>query len=214
MQIEPMENADEWRCWLSDSEQNLLLEHADPRPNEDDPRRMLAIELMLDGLRSEETTRVCKSDVRRLDAEAETYCLRVWESKTGYRETPISTQTKERIYMLASMPGTTQDDPLVDVSPRTVQRWVSDAADYLADPGEDADFDGNEDWYRVSAHDLRRTWSTHTYYRLISSGGTNDVREIVMRWGGWDDEETFKTNYLGRVPDGLSADLMVAARLA
>ena len=34
-----------------------------------------------------------------------------------------------------------------------------------------------------------------------------------MRWGGWDDEDTFRNNYLGRVPDGLSAELMVSAGL-
>ncbi|KTG09525.1 hypothetical protein AUR64_17310 [Haloprofundus marisrubri] len=209
MQIEPMPSEDGWRCWLSEREQELLVEHADPRPDEDDPRRTLAVELMLDGLRSEETTRVSKNDVRRLDAEGEAYCLRVWEGKTGYRECPVSTQTKERIFMLASMPGFGQDDPLIDVSPRTVQRWVAeDAAPALAEQT------GDDDWLKVSAHDLRRTWGTHAYYRLISSGGTNDVREIVMRWGGWDDEDTFRNNYLGRVPDGLSAELMASAGLA
>jgi len=222
MQIEPMETADEWRCWLSESEQEQLLDTADPRDDEDDPRRLLALELMLDGLRSEEVTRVCKSDVRSLDADEERYYLRVWESKTGFREAPISTETKDRIYMLASMPGTSQDDPLVDVTPRTVQRWVSNkdrtgAADALANPtGEDdeEDYKGDLDWLKVSAHDLRRTWATMAYYRLIANGGTNDVREVIMRWGGWDDEETFRSNYLGRVPDSLAADMMQAAGLA
>lgn len=175
MQIEPMPSGGGWRCWPSQRDQDLLVENADPRPDEDDPRRTLSIELMLDGLRSEETTRVCKSDIRRLDAENEAYCLRVWESKTGYRECPISRATKERIYMLASMPGYGKDDPLIDVAPRTVQRWVTDAATKLAEET------GDEDWLKVSAHDLRRAWGTHTYYNLIASGGTNDVREIVMR---------------------------------
>lgn len=207
MQIEPMPSEDGWRCWPSERDQDLLVENADPRPDEDDPRRKLAVELMLDGLRSEETTRVCKDDVRCLDTDEEAYVLRIWESKTGYRECPISRTTKERIYMLASMPGYGQDDPLIDVAPRTVQRWVTDAATALAEET------GDEDWNKVSAHDLRRAWGTHTYYRLISSGGTNDVREIVMRWGGWDDEDTFRNNYLGRVPDNLSAELMASAGL-
>jgi hypothetical protein len=34
-----------------------------------------------------------------------------------------------------------------------------------------------------------------------------------MRWGGWDDETTFRENYLGRVPDDLAADLMSDAGL-
>lgn len=207
MQIEPMETADEWRCWPQPQEQKLLVENADPREDKDDPRRRLAFELMLDGFRSDETTRVTKSDVRRLDSEEEAYVVRIWESKTDYREAPISTSTKERIYMMASLPGKGKNTPLIDATPRTVQRWVTEAAEYLAEET------GDEDWNKVSAHDLRRAWATTTYYRLIAEGGTADVREVVMQWGGWDDEDTFRSNYLGRVPDSLQANMMSAAGL-
>lgn len=35
-----------------------------------------------------------------------------------------------------------------------------------------------------------------------------------MQWGGWDDPQTFRENYLGRVPDELTADLMQQAGLS
>lgn len=63
----------------------------------------------------------------------------------------------------------------------------------------------------LSAHDLRRTWATHTYYRLNAS---DTAKSVLMRWGGWDDEQTFETNYLGREPDGLASELMETAGLA
>lgn len=85
MRIEPMPERDGWRCWLSSNEEDLLVQYYS-----EEPRKQLAIELMLDGLRSEETTRVTKEDFRKLDAEAEAWCLRVWKSKTGYRECPVS----------------------------------------------------------------------------------------------------------------------------
>jgi integrase len=203
MQIEPMPGGEGWRCWLSEREQETLTGYY-----AEEPRKQLAVELMLDGLRSEETTRVSKQDFRRLDSkDGEAWHLRVWESKTGYREAPVSNETKQRAVMLANARGLRQEEPLVDVAPRTVQRWVTDAATMLAEET------GDKDWTKVSAHDLRRTWATTTYYRLIANGGTNDVREIVMRWGGWDDEDTFRENYLGRVPDNLAANMMAAAGL-
>lgn len=48
MQIEPFETDDGYRCWLSSREQDVLVDYYS-----DDLEKHLAIELMLDGLRSE-----------------------------------------------------------------------------------------------------------------------------------------------------------------
>lgn len=109
---------------------------------------------MLDGLRSEELPRVARHDFRRLDTEQEAYKLRVWEGKTGYRESPVANETKQRAVMLANARGLRQREPLVDVTERMVQRWVTGAGEETCDG----------DWHHVSAHDLRRTWATGTYY--------------------------------------------------
>lgn len=200
MQIEPMPNSDGWRCWLSLAEQDVLSDHYG-----EDLRRQLAIDLMLDGLRSDEVTRVRKSDVRPLDAEDEAYVLRIEKSKSGYREAPISRETKRDLYALASVPGTHQDEELLDVTTRTLQNWVREAGQNLALE------ESENDWTHVTPHDLRRSWATTTYYSLYQSPAAKD---IVMRWGGWDDEDTFEENYLGRPPDDLAAGLMHDAGIA
>lgn len=199
MQIEPFAEDDGYRCWLSEREQEQIVQYYT-----EEPKRRLAIELMLDGLRSEEVPRVSKNDFRKLESEREAYKLRVWTGKTGFRESPVSRETKQRAVMLANARGLRQDEALVDVTDRTVQRWVSGAAEDLA--GETS----IEDWHHVSAHDLRRTWATSTYYSLHAS---DVAKSLVMRWGGWSDEDTFEENYLGREPDELAAEMMDEAGL-
>ena len=88
---------------------------------------------------------------------------------------------------------------------KTLGRWVEEAVEAIA---EDS---GNDDWRKVTCHDLRRSWATSTYYKMHAS---DVAKSIIMRWGGWTDESTFEENYLGREPDGLAAKLMTEAGLA
>ena len=202
MQIEPMENADEWRCWLSPAEQELLIDHFG-----EEPTKQLAMRLMLHGLRSDEVRRVTKGDVRELDVDEEAFKLRVPTGKTGFRECPISTRLKTEIYALASARGDRggrSDVPVVDVTTKTLQRWTKAAGNVLAEETED------EDWNHVRCHDLRRSWATTTYYSLADAPG-RVAQDVIMQWGGWVDSDTFRNNYLGRPPDRLTADLMDAA---
>ncbi|QKY20659.1 site-specific integrase [Halolamina sp. CBA1230] len=198
MQIEPFTDDDGYRCWLSETEQDQLTSHYHT-----EPKKRLAIELMLDGLRSEEVPRVATRDFRRLDADEEAYKLRVREGKTGWRECPVSNDTHTLAQTLKNASGTTKEDPLVDVSSRTVQRWVSSAAEALADST------GNTDWHHVTAHDLRRTWATTTYYGLSAPYAL----DVIMQWGGWTDGDTFRNNYLGKEPDDLAVSMMDEAGL-
>lgn len=204
MQIEPMPNSKgEYRCWLSLSEQETLTTYYD-----DDLTRQVAIRLMLHGLRSDEVTRVARSHIRRLDADEEAYKLRIWESKTDYRECPISSELRTTLVALSSAQGTRggrADAPVVDVTTKTLGRWVEEAVEDIADEDDEP-----EDWRKVTCHDLRRSWATSTYYRLHAS---DVAKSIIMRWGGWSDEDTFETNYLGREPDDLAAELMHDAGL-
>lgn len=110
MQIEPMPSDDGYRCWLSPSEQDRLVKYFSQ-----EPKKRLAVELMLDGLRSEEVPRVATRDFRRLDGDEEAYKLRVREGKTGWRECPVSTNTKERAFMLKNTISLIKEDPIVDV---------------------------------------------------------------------------------------------------
>jgi integrase len=199
-----MEKADEYRCWLSLSEQDRLKTYY-----QDDLERQVAVRLMLHGLRSDEVTRVSRAHIRRLDADEESYKLKIPEGKTGYRECPISSELRTTIVALSSAQGTRggrADAPVCDVTTKTLSRWVDEAVESIANKDEETD-----DWEHVTCHDLRRSWATSTYYRLHAS---DVAKSIIMRWGGWTDEDTFETNYLGREPDDLAARLMHDAGLA
>jgi len=72
---------------------------------------------------------------------------------------------------------------VLDVTTRTLRRWVKKCALNLADENDDG-------WRYLSFHDLRRTWAT--------SLGNKIVDELVlMEWGGWEDVETFLEHYQG-----------------
>jgi integrase len=204
MQIEPMPSDDGYRCWLSPTEQDLLVEHFS-----EEPRKQLAVELMLDGLRSEEVPRVATRDFRRLDADDTAHKLRVREGKTGWRECPVSNQTKQKAAMLKNARGLTKNDPLVNVSARTVQRWIAGDKNITGAVEKLADETGNGDWNHVTAHDLRRTWATTTYYSLSAPYAL----EVILQWGGWADGDTFRSNYLGKEPDHLAVEMMDEAGL-
>ncbi|WP_225334267.1 site-specific integrase [Halomicrobium urmianum] len=193
-----MPESDEYRCWLSQNEQEELIDHLSEKP-----QRQLAVRGMLHGLRSDELQWVRTDSIRRLDTEPEAYKLRVRGGKTGYREAPVSTKMKEQMVMLKNARGIRKDDELIQATGRTVRRWVSRAGEELAEKLED------DDWCHVSPHDLRRTWATTTYYALDSHYAV----DCIMRWGGWSDRDTFVNNYLGRETDELAVEMMDEANL-
>ena len=169
MQIEPFPEKDGYRCWLSHEEQDHLLNEYT-----EEPRKQLALRGLLHGLRSDEIEWMRTRNIRRLESDLEAYKLRIEDGKTGFRETPLQSRLREQMLMLKNARQLMQDDPLVDVTKRTVQRWVTGAAENIATET------GGEEWNYVSAHDLRPTWATHTYYALDAHYAT----EVVMRWLG------------------------------
>jgi integrase len=165
-----------YQVWLDDPEQQALRDYYS-----DDIIRQFALRLMLDcGLRSEEVPRVSVGDLD--ETEAGFSRLKVRESKTTHRETVVPAEVEQMLRMIAQARELGKYDPIVTVTPRTVQNWVTDATGDLAD---DTD---NIDWNKVSAHDLRRTWATD----LVQDGVPSD---LVMDWGGWEDHSTFREHY-------------------
>ena len=191
MKLEPFPNKDGYRVWLSENEQEELLNYYD-----EEPRKKLALQLMLHGLRSDEVVRVTIDDFRKMDVEEEGWMLTIKEGKTGYRECPVSSDVVSDARMIKNLKDLKKGDALVDVSKRTVQRYVSRAADDLSE--------SNPNWSHVTAHDCRRSWSTHLYWRLSGSR----AKDIVMSFGGWSDVQTFNSNYLGAIPDSVAIDVM------
>jgi len=110
----------------------------------------------------------------------------VWNDypKRGqYRETPIPNELASSVRTLSYERD--PDEPIVDVEPNSIYRWVKRAGErrYAAT--------GDEGWTLLDVHDLRRTWGVH----LLWNCGA--LPAVVMSWGGWEDWETFRSHYLG-----------------
>ncbi len=132
------------------------------------------------GLLVTEVLGVTPSDISRMD-DGRHYELEVTNGKdtTGsyqggkQRETWLPVEVEATINRYVQQAGLRDDDPLIGRSKRTVQYWVENAADRAADET------GNDDYRRVSTHDLRRCWANHL---LVEE---NVSPRIVMALGGW-----------------------------
>ena len=169
------------RVWLSDDEVEQLI-HTQPNGTVERIGKKLAAQA---GLRRKAVTRVTPNDV--VESERGTHYIRIWEedSKTGkYRETPIPEDLYTRIDSAVDLLDIEPEEQIVDVTPKTLYRWVQRSTETLYEET------GDEGWQYVDVHDLRRTWGT----RLLEQGV---LPSVVMSWGGWDDWSTFREHYLG-----------------
>lgn len=185
------DNPDKGRkVWLTESEVEQLLGVVE------DTEKRIAFRLMAhSGLRTKEVLRATPNDVRPMDGDQAGYKLRVWEGKGDkYRETWVPGDLVQVIQTYTDMAnggnGIEPDEPLIDTTRRTVQRWIKAARETL-----EAET-GDEGWQYLSAHDLRRTWGT----RAIESGV---LPTVVMQAGGWDDFKTFQKYYMGQHNDSV-----------
>jgi len=194
MQIRPYPEKDGARIWLSKREQRRLLE----RLEDDYPRRQIAMELGLHGLRSEEITLVEFGGFRPLDAEKQTWAMVVPDGKSGRRSVPVNPDLRKRIKFVKNANRARADDPVVDVATRTMRSWMTDVREELAADLED------DAWLNLTMHDLRRTFATELFYELAIAG-VPIAEELTMSVGGWKmtstGRETFRSHYLGPVPD-------------
>jgi len=178
MNLEDYPDQDGKKVWLSEREVQQLLDVIDDTISE------VAVKIGVRcGLRTHEIVRVAPEDVVETDAG---WMLRVWESaKTDhYRETPIPESFAENIRTIDGFREAPSDAALVDVSKRTLRRWMSSATEQLRDEtGEPA-------WQYVGFHDLRRTWATQ-----LRSADVDAM--VVCDWGGWTDLDTFLDHYRG-----------------
>jgi integrase len=184
MNVEPYDDQDGYRCWLSLTELETLHEQYD------DTARRIAISLGgYCGLRSKEITNVTPDDLRDTEAGM---MLRVWQSKgSKLRETPVPPHLATQIQTIGDVRSEPSDAPIVDVSTRTLRRWMDDVTEQLAA------FDDQDDmWEFVGFHDLRRTWANQ-----MRSADVDPM--LVCEWGGWNDLETFLEHYKGvMTPEG------------
>ena len=174
------------RVWLSRSEVEQLLGVAD------DPLRKVAFRLGAEvGLRSHEVVEVRPENV--VDGGEAGKMLVVPEGKgEKLREAPIPDSLADTVDAAASFGGVDDDEVLVDRSTRSVRNWVEAARDELASTT------GEERWQYLTFHDLRRVWAV----QLANA----DVDETVaLRWGGWNDLDTFLNHYRGEATEKAQA---------
>lgn len=173
MQLENYRDLEGRRVRLNDRERDRLMDVV-----EDDTRKTLAFGLMAhSGLRSKEVVDARREDLYQ--SEPGQWFVRVPAGKGDKeRSTPTSAT-------LAGMIRAQEPGLLVDVSTRTVRRWVSAAAEELEQQDDD------ERWQYLGPHDLRRTWG-----HLTLEAGV--LPSVVTQWGGWEDYPTFQRHYLGK----------------
>jgi len=179
MNLEEYPNKDGMMVWLSENELRRLFEQFEAGSEES-----IAMQLAgRCGLRSAEVLEVAPENVADTDAGM---MLRVWEgAKTGeYRETPIPSDLATTIRTIGHHREEPTDAPVVDVSTRTLRRWMERATDDLLEET------GDHGWSYVGMHDLRRTWATS-----LQSADVDAM--VVCDWGGWNDLETFLDHYRG-----------------
>jgi integrase len=177
MRLEDYDNQDGKKVWLDRGEVERLL------ATTSDTEKTIALKLAARcGLRRKEIVEVTPPDLVDTDVGPR---LRVWHGKGDkHREVPVPGDLKTTIRTYADLRDASADTPLVDRVPRTVERWVSRAAEEMHAETNDVG------WQYVGPHDLRRTWGTLLVEVGVEPG-------MIMTWGGWEDWDTFREHYLG-----------------
>ena len=93
--------------------------------------------------------------------------------KTKPRKIWVPQEVYDDISDFIDKSDTADDEPICDVGKRQLQRWVNTAAENAASAS------GEEDFEKVTSHDLRRYFGTHFLIRL----GIDP--QIVCQLGGW-----------------------------
>lgn len=177
MKYRPLDNGS-WRVHFDTSEYNVLLESAPNRSARIAERLMAhslrvktASDATLDRFNKKETPNgpiwilyVEAKDTS--DRDSALLPREVWICEPLIREIKDHTGVED-------LDAHDEPTPLFQVSKRTIQNWVTTAAENAATMTGDADF------LKVSSHDFRRYFASHMLYRH----GVDP--EIVRQLGGW-----------------------------
>jgi len=99
------------------------------------------------------------------------------------------------MYRYAREQGLEDDEPLINVTRRTVSNWVTYASESAAEAT------GDDDYAKLSSHDLRRQWAQF----LLVKQSINP--RVVMSLGGWREYSSIEP-YLNAPTDDHIADEM------
>lgn len=173
MRLESTGQPDQYKVWLTDDELDQLRRQATTRDD-------LIIQLGgYVGLRAFEIPQITPSHVKRTD-DGEHYRLRVPAGKdtTGSggkkRDAYLPEHVERSIHTYRNTENVAPDEPLIDLSTRSVRDVVKRTAERAAEAT------GEPDFRYVSSHDLRRRFAQ----RLLVDEQMNP--RVVMAVGGWD----------------------------
>lgn len=202
-QLEDHDTDDGKRVWMNREELETLFDAYSGNGDslDDHMEKEYALRLMGQaGLRTQEMLDASPGDITTVNTnDGELTKLRVPDGKNDkYRETVIPEQLASdlRTYRRACMDS--DDDPFIDRTRRTIQRWVASAGEHVASETD------NSNWEHVTPHDLRRSWAM-----VLLDSGTGPT--VVMELGGWENYKTFKESYLGHHSDATIAEQVAEA---
>lgn len=182
MRLKELQN--QWRVYLNPYDYRLLKNAADDHR----PTR-LALELGAEcGLRVNETAELKRGqwrDSTHPDVDAKFLTIR-GKDTTGqhedgkYREPFLPRSVFETMAQHIVADQIPTGDPMFSVTKRTIQKWIKDTAEQVADET------GNDDYRKISSHDLRAYFATDHLIR-------KDMNiEVIMEVGGWESRQTIR----------------------
>jgi integrase len=130
------------------------------------------------GLRSFEIPQVKPSGISRTD-DGDHYRIHVPEGKDTAegngkpRDAYLPSAVETKLFQYQRDTDIADDDPFIDIKPRSVRAAVKRLTEVAAD-----EYD-NDDWEAVSSHDLRR----HYAQRMLVNENMNP--RVLMAVGGW-----------------------------
>ena len=190
MRVDSTEGENEYKCWLSPDEIETLEEYARQVSHRHYCIILLGSRV---GLRAEETTLVRPSDVT--DQHGSYFLRVVGKDTTGRhgagkeRDAYLPESVERELLELQYSEGVDDDEPYFPVTPTRIRQMVDEVAQQTAEET------GNDNWRKISSHDLRRYFAQDCLVRKSMNP------RVVMSVGGWESFEALKPYLNEPVPE-------------
>ena len=198
MRIQSTKEQDAYKVWMTEKEAAELLDYAENRGWKHHVVALLGLRC---GLRATEIAGVTPNDIVEDDNG---YWLHIrGKDTTGehgdngkQRRVPLPTSVATTLYQYIGAEGVNDDSSIVGVVTDRVRQIVKELGVYATQKS------GNEDWEKISSHDLRRYYAQDL---LVRKGA--DVR-AVMAAGGWDSYDAIEPYLREPTPENVSDEIL------
>ena len=177
------------RVWMTLPDDLEKIESIIKQDDDINPRRVAVDVMGKVGVRVGRLVTIGYGNVKRT-SDGQDYLLRIRGAKdtTGAyndgksRDVYVPPETERLIFERKVRNGLDDNEAVIDVTPRTVQNWISDIGEKMAERHND------DDWTYLSCHDFRRSYANHLIH------DTDIQASVIMNQLGWEDWSTLK-NY-------------------